>query len=200
MTWCRGCIFRKVNKSRWLGVWSTWWCVSWGTPATAKQRLIRHRGCKRGGANRGGVTPEGNTEGWPFPEDGREGETVDGAGLRPPEPGQEPLGLDPTNRSVGKRLGLELPKESSLQPQEGGGWGDWAGELFFCMVLFLCFEETLAVLKRSVKSAKIAFILGGVEVGEGEIKPCWTKEQLRDWTLGVHEADAWRLVWSQKSP
>jgi hypothetical protein len=40
------------------------------------------------------------------------------------------------------------------------------------MVLFLCFEETLAVLKRSVKSAKIAFILGGVEVGEGEIKPC----------------------------
>jgi hypothetical protein len=49
-------------------------------------------------------------KGGTFPENGREGsETVDGARLRPSEPGQEPLGLDPTKSLVGKRLGLKMP-------------------------------------------------------------------------------------------
>jgi hypothetical protein len=38
-----------------------------------------------------------------------------------------------------------------------------------------------------------------VDVEDGEIQPCWTGEQLLDWTLGVGK-DTWRLVWSWKSP
>jgi hypothetical protein len=43
------------------------------------------------------------------------------------------------------------------------------------MVLFLCLDETLAALEKSAKSAKSAnatFVLGGMEVGDGEIEPC----------------------------
>jgi len=41
-----------------------------------------------------------------------------------------------------------------------------------CMVLFLRLEETLATLEKSAKSANATFILGGVDVGDGEIQPC----------------------------
>jgi len=68
---------------------------------------------------------------------------------------------------------------------------------FFCMVLFLCLDETLVALE---KSANATFVLDGVEVRVEEIEPCWTSEQLRDWTIGVREAYVWRFVWSQKSP
>jgi hypothetical protein len=40
------------------------------------------------------------------------------------------------------------------------------------MVLFLCLDETLAALEKSAKSANATFVLGGMEVGDGEIEPC----------------------------
>jgi hypothetical protein len=40
---------------------------------------------------------------------------------------------------------------------------------FFCMVLFLCLDETLVALE---KSANATFVLDGVEVGVEEIEPC----------------------------
>ena len=42
----------------------------------------------------------------------------------------------------------------------------------FCMVLFLRLEETLTALEKSAKSANATFILGGVDVEDGEIQPC----------------------------
>jgi hypothetical protein len=40
------------------------------------------------------------------------------------------------------------------------------------MVLFLRLEETLTALEKSAKSANATFILGGVDVEDGEIQPC----------------------------
>jgi len=148
-----------------------------------------------------GVTSEGIAQGWLLTEDDWGGGTVVGVRVRPPEPGQELLGLNLTGHSIGhfisKGLALELLEEPSLRPPEEGRWRDGEGEPFFCMVMFLRLDKTLAALE---KSANATFILGGVEVKEGEIESCWIGEQILDWTLGVCEAGAWRLVWSWKSP
>jgi hypothetical protein len=40
------------------------------------------------------------------------------------------------------------------------------------MVLFLRLDETLATVEKSAKLANATFVLGGVEVEEGEIEPC----------------------------
>jgi hypothetical protein len=83
-------------------------------------------------------------------------------------------------------LGRKLPEEPSLQAL---GAEEECEELFLCMDMFLCLEETLTPLEGLAKSAKTAFFLGVVKMGEAEVMSCWTGERLRDKALVALEAD-----------
>jgi hypothetical protein len=60
-------------------------------------------------------------------------------------------------------LGLVLPKELSFHSQEAGEEDDCAEGLFFCMALFLRFEEILASRGEPARSVKTTMVPGGVK-------------------------------------